>query len=160
MIAALFAVDEKGGMGNDGNMPWPTNKEDMVWFKNTTQGQIVVMGRKSWESPDMPKPLPGRTNVVITNNFLDREDIIQATGDVCESLDYLNNKNPTKDIFVIGGANILEQAKSVIERAYITRIPGEYICDTVIDLDKFLQGFKLASVKDLGSCKVEEYERI
>lgn len=160
MIAALFAVDQKGGMGNDGGMPWPQNKEDMMWFKQTTQGQIVVMGRKTWESSDMPKPLPGRTNVVLTRNFLDRSDIIQANGDVCESLDYLKKQNPKKDIFVIGGENLLVQAKPIIERAYITKISGEYICDTVIDLDNFLQGFKLVNVKDLGTCKVEEYERI
>jgi dihydrofolate reductase len=160
MIIALFAVDEQGGMGNQGNIPWPTVKEDMKWFKETTQGQVVVMGKKSWQSPDMPKPLPKRHNVVFTNEFMDRDDIDQLTGDVCEGLKRVEELYPDNDIFVIGGANLLAQSKEVIDRAFITRIPGEYICDTVIDLDSFLVDFALTNSLDLGSCVVEMYERI
>jgi len=160
MIIALFAVDENGGMGNQGNIPWPTVKEDMKWFKETTQDQIVAMGKKSWHSPDMPKPLPKRINVVFTNEFMDREDIIQIKGDVCEGLNKINEDADGKDIFVIGGANLLVQSKPVLEKMFITRIPGEYICDTVIDMNNFLTGFNLTNSLDLGTCVVEMYERI
>ena len=160
MIIALFAVDERGGMGNQGNIPWPTVKEDMKWFKETTQGQVVVMGKKSWHSPDMPKPLPKRHNVVFTNEFMDREDIVQMSGDICEGLHRAEELFPDNDIFVIGGANILKQAKPAIEKAFITRIPGEYICDTVLDMNEFLTGFNLVNSLDLGTCVVEMYERI
>ena len=160
MIIALFAVDEKGGMGNQGNIPWPTVREDMKWFKETTQGQVVVMGKKSWHSPDMPKPLPKRHNVVFTNEFMDREDIVQMSGDICEGLYRAEELFPDNDIFVIGGANILKQAKPAIEKAFITRIPGEYICDTVLDMEEFLTGFNLVNSLDLGTCVVEMYERI
>ena len=160
MIIALFAVDNKGGMGNQGNIPWPTVKEDMKWFKETTQGHVVVMGKKSWHSPDMPKPLPKRHNVVVTNEFMDRTDIDQLHGDICEGLKRVEKMYPDNDIFVIGGANILKQAKPVIEKAFITRIPGEYICDTVLDMPEFLTGFKLTNSLDLGTCVVEMYERI
>ena len=47
MIAALFAVDEVFGMGHQGRLSWPSNSDDMKWFKTTTQNQIVVMGRKT-----------------------------------------------------------------------------------------------------------------
>ena len=160
MIIALFAVDENGGMGNQGNIPWPTVKEDMKWFKETTQGQVVAMGKKSWHSPDMPKPLPKRHNVVFTNEFMDREDIVQMSGDICEGLQHAQDLFPDNDIFVIGGANILKQAKPAIEKAFITRIPGEYICDTVLDMNDFLAGFNLVNSLDLGTCVVEMYERI
>ena len=160
MIAALFAVDNAGGMGNDGNMPWPVNKDDMKWFKSTTEGHVVVMGKKTWHSPDMPKPLPKRHNVVVTNEFMDRTDIEQIRGDVCEGLKHIESKNPDLVTFVIGGANLLTQAKPVLDRAYITRIPGDYICDTVLDLNEFLKGFKLVNTIDLGSCQVEEYETV
>lgn len=160
MIIALFAVDQKGGMGNQGNIPWPTVKEDMKWFKETTQEQVVVMGKKSWHSPDMPKPLPKRHNVVFTNDFMDREDIVQMSGDICEGLRKTEELFPDNDIFVIGGANILKQAKPAIKKAFITRIPGEYICDTVLDMDDFLIGFTLVNSLDLGTCVVEMYERI
>lgn len=157
MIAAVFAVDDIGGMGNDGTIPWPHNKDDMKWFKTITQNQIVVMGKRSWESPDMPKPLPGRHNVVFTNKFFDNDEIEQVRGDVCEALKSLKRANKNKNVFVIGGPNLLEQAKPVIQRVYVTRIPGEYISDTHIDLPKFLEGMTLHQTVNLGSCKVEEY---
>lgn len=160
MIVAVFAVDDDGGMGNHGTIPWPTNKEDMKWFKEVTTNQIVVMGKKSWLSPDMPKPLPNRHNVVITSEIIEDERITQIKGDVCEGLKFLQEKYPEQDIFVIGGANILDQARPVIERAFITRIPGSYFCDTVIDIKKFIKGYTLVNTNDLGTCKVEEYETV
>lgn len=160
MITALFAVDEQGGMGYDGNMPWPMIKEDMKWFKTTTEGHVVVMGKKSWHSPDMPKPLPKRHNVVVTNEFMDRSDIEQLRGDVCEGLKHIEQSHPDKTVFVIGGANLLAQSKPVIECAYITKVPGRFLCDAILDLNEFLTGFTLVHTIDLGTCKVEKYERI
>lgn len=160
MIIALFAVDQLGGMGFDGSMPWPRNREDMQWFKSVTEEQVVVMGRKTWDSKDMPVPLPKRLNVLITNNFLDREDVIQVRGDIPASLVELQDRYPDNDIFVIGGPNILMQAIPVVEYAYITRIPGEYMNDVTLDLKEFLEHFVLRNVKNLETCKIEEYEAI
>ena len=160
MIIGLFAVDEAGGMGQDGNMPWPFNKEDIMWFKTTTDNNVVVMGKKSWLSPDMPKPLPKRINVVFTNDFMEREDIIQIRGDVCDGLINMQEEFPNKDIFVIGGANLLLQAKPVLERAYITRIPGVYETDTKLNMQEFLECFDLIDTIKYETCKVEKYEAV
>lgn len=160
MICAIFAVDEKGGMGFQDHMPWPGNKEDMAWFKKMTQDQVVVMGKKTWESSDMPKPLPGRYNVLFSNNFIENDEIQQIRGNVCEGLKWVEHNMQGKSVFVIGGPNLLEQSKPVIEKAYITKIPGEYISDTSINLDEFLDVFKLVNTINLESCTVEEYERI
>ncbi len=157
MIAALFAVDNIGGMGWKGSMPWPHNKDDMKWFKTITQDQIVVMGRKTWDSPDMPSPLPGRFNVLFTNKFLEREDIEQIKGDVCEALKSLKQTNKRKNIFVIGGVNLLLQSRPVLDKVYITKIQGEYLSDTQINLSEFLDGMKFHQSMNLGSCLVEEY---
>jgi dihydrofolate reductase len=160
MIGAVFAVDERGGLGRNGTIPWPYNKEDMQWFKHATTNSVVVMGRRSWESPDMIKPLPDRVNAVVTNNFLDRNDIEQFRGNVCEGIIRLCEKYTKKNLFVIGGADLLMQARPVLECAYITRIPGEYMCDTHINLTEFLIGFKLTNSQEYGTCTVELYERI
>jgi dihydrofolate reductase len=160
MITAIFAVDDRGGMGNQGTIPWPSVKEDMAWFRETTEDQVVVMGRKSWESPDMPKPLPNRRNVVITNNFMDDDDIVQLSGDVCTALEHLEGMYPDNDVYVIGGPNIIMQAKPVLECLLITKIPGEYLCDTRIDLKDLLDDFVLVNTLDLNTCVVEMYERI
>lgn len=158
MISAIFAIDQAGGMGWKGGIPWPHNKDDMSWFKNQTQGQIVVMGKRSWESVDMPKPLPGRHNVVFTNQFFDNDSIEQIKGDVCEALKSLEKSYKKQKIFVIGGANLLLQTKPVLEKVYLTRIPGEYFSDVKIDIDNFLSGMTLENTINLGSCIVEEYK--
>ena len=162
MIIGLFAVDEAGGMGANNDLPWPRNKDDMMWFKNITDNQVVVMGRTTWESEGMPHPLPGRHNVVIIHNFLPREDIVQIRGNVVDGLQYLQDrfKDDEIDIFVIGGPDILMQARTAMQKVFLTRIPGEYFCDSHIDIDGFLGKFKLVDTHDLGSCIVEDYEAI
>jgi dihydrofolate reductase len=157
MISAVFAVDQAGGMGWQGSIPWPHNKDDMKWFKTITQNQIVVMGKKTWDSPDMPSPLPGRHNVVFTNEFFHQDDIEQVKGDVCEALTSIKTSNKRKNVFVIGGVNLLLQSRPVLERVYITRIAGEYLSDTKLDTASFLEGMKLVQTVNLGSCTVEEY---
>lgn len=160
MINALFAIDEINGMGFQGKMPWPRVKEDMIWFKNITQNNVVVMGKKTWQSGDMPAPLPGRTNVLVTNDFIDNEDIIQIRGDICIGLRKLEHDcSWMKEIFIIGGPNLLLQTLPVTDRIYLTRIPGEYVNDTFIDIDEYLKDFTLTDTTQLGSCYVEEYYR-
>lgn len=157
MIAAVFAIDDIGGMGWKGSIPWPHNKDDMKWFKTVTQNEIVVMGKRSWDSPDMPKPLPGRHNVVFTNTFFENDEIEQIRGDVCEALKSIEKNNKKKKVFVIGGPNILLQSKPVLEKVYLTRVPGEYFNDVSINITDFLDGMKLANTTNLGSCIIEEY---
>lgn len=160
MISALFAIDDTNGMGFQGKMPWPRIKEDMIWFKNITQNNVVVMGKKTWESGDMPAPLPGRTNVLVTNNFINNEDIIQIRGDICVGLRKLQHDYARlKEIYVIGGPNLLLQTLPIIDRIYLTRIPGEYVNDTFIDIDSYLSEFTLVDIHPMGTCNVEEYIR-
>lgn len=158
MIAAVFAIDDIGSMGWKGCMPWPHNKDDMKWFKTLTQGHVVVMGKRTWESSDMPKPLPGRHNVVFTNNFFECDDIEQVRGDVCEALTSIVQQDKKQKVFIIGGPNLLLQSKPVLNKVYLTRIPGEYFNDVKIDVDDFLSGMTLTNTTNLGSCIVEEYD--
>ena len=161
MIIGLFAVDDAGGIGNNGSMPWPPNKEDFKWFRETTLNQVVVMGKTTWNSPDMPKPLPKRFNVVFSNSPAEVEGAhIVFSSNVPETLQFIERDYEYENVFVIGGVNILLQAKPALQKLYITRIPGAYEADTQIDLDSFLDGFILTNTIDLGTCKVEEYETI
>ena len=63
---AVFAVDATGGLGNKGSLPWPNDSEDLKRFKKITTDNIVVMGRKTWDSLGSRKPLPNRLNVVVS----------------------------------------------------------------------------------------------
>src|SRR6056300_500811 len=104
MIRAILACDDNWGIGKDGGLPWPHNPADLKWFKQCTDGGVVVMGRKTWES--LPrKPLPNRENVVIT-----RRDDIEAdvVVDMDSALKILPQMNFTNDVWIIGGAQIVE----------------------------------------------------
>ena len=162
MIIGLFAVDEQGGMGANNDLPWPRNKEDMMWFKRVTENQVVVMGKRTWESEGMPHPLPNRHNVVITHNFMPREDIVQIRGNVIDGLKFIQEKFKKEqvDIFVIGGPDILMQARTVMDKVFLTRVPGEFFCDVSIDIDQFLNKFKLSQTHKLETCRIEEYEAV
>lgn len=162
MIIAIFAIDEQGGMGLQGSMPWPFNKDDMKWFKSTTIDQVVVMGRKTWTSTGMPKPLPNRINIIFTSEklFADNPNIEFISGDVVEQLLLIQQKFLDKDIFVIGGADILIQAEPAIEKIYLTQIKGNYNCDVIIDINKFTKNFTLTNNIIFDSCDIKQYERI
>ena len=67
MLKAIMAIDDEGGVSKSGSMPWPKNSNDLKWFKKNTVNQVVIMGRLTWADPLMPKPLPNRINVLVTN---------------------------------------------------------------------------------------------
>ena len=78
MINALFASDQFGGIGFNGTLPWPHNSNDLKNFKRLTDGHVVVMGRRSWDDPKLPKPLPGRTVYVATNRGVEHAKPIKG----------------------------------------------------------------------------------
>jgi dihydrofolate reductase len=117
MISAIVAVDNNWGIGFNGDL-LEHIPEDLKYFKALTDGNVVVMGRKTWDS--LPnRPLPNRTNIVITNNtnmegqaeFMDLTDTM---------LYFIYNKND--DIFIIGGGKIYEELLPMCNRVYVTKI--------------------------------------
>lgn len=158
MIIGIFAVDENGGLGRNGSLPWKCS-EDMKWFKNTTTNNVVVMGSKTWESTGY---LPNRKNVIITSRQLNnlKQDVLIINENVCSNIVALQNNNKLKDVFIIGGPNILLQTKPILEQLCITKIPGNYNCDVSLNLTEFLVDFKLMKQLNFNMCTVEEYERI
>lgn len=124
MIIAIVSVDEKFGIGKDGKL-LTSHPEDMNFFKTMTTGNIVVMGRKTWES--LPKrPLPDRTNIIITSHPEESNNIdvnFTTMEDFLDNIEYLNAGE--KDIYIIGGASIYEQLLPYCERIYMTLIPEE-----------------------------------
>ena len=117
MISAIVAVDNNWGIGFNGDL-LEHIPEDLKYFKAITTNNTVMMGRKTWES--LPKkPLPNRTNIVITSNpnmYNDVEfmDLFDAT------LYLIYNKND--DIFIIGGGQIYEKLLPLCDRVYVTKI--------------------------------------
>jgi len=145
MICAIFSVDQVGGMGTRGTLPWPHHSEDMKWFKELTEGHVVVMGRKTWDDPKMPKPLPNRINYVVTNRHIDTRGVNTLKGDWVSQLVDLQTKHPGKKIFVIGGPELIEAAKKVTDFAYVTFRRGNHRCETRLNMFDFTTGMRAIS---------------
>ncbi|EME37791.1 dihydrofolate reductase [Kocuria palustris] len=137
-LSAIWAQTPDGVMGRDGGMPWHL-PEDLAHFKATTQGHPVLMGRRTWESfPERFRPLPGRTNVVVTSRPEDpglqadpREDgtAVIAVSSWREAVRAGAEAPGGEHLWVIGGARLLEDAMPELEHAVVTVIeidePGD-----------------------------------
>ena len=145
MIKAIFAIDSWGGMGYRGSLPWPHSKEDLQHFKTLTSGQIVVMGRKTYDDPKMPKPLPGRTSYVITHRPI--KGVLTINGDINQRLKALESYYTNKTIWVIGGPEILLETKDLIKEAHVTHFKAQYKSDVQLDTRGFFSTFQARSAK-------------
>ena len=123
MINIIVAIAENGVIGDKNRLLWHIS-EDLRNFKRITSGHPVIMGRKTYES--LGRPLPNRTNVVIT-----RSEILIEGCTVAHSLDEAVGMFPVdEEIFIIGGAQIYEQALPIADRFYLTRVGRAYDGDT------------------------------
>lgn len=124
----IVAVDKNWGIGCNNHL-LVSLPPDMTFFKKMTMNKVVVMGRKTLESFPNGKPLPRRTNIVLTKN----KDYNPDGAIVCHSVEELFetlNKWNSEDIFVIGGASIYQQLLPYCDTAYVTKINQTYIEDT------------------------------
>lgn len=124
MINIIVAVAKNGVIGDKNSLLWHI-REDMVHFRTLTSGHPVIMGRKTYDS--IGRPLPKRTNVVIT-----RDTELQIEG--CTMAHSLEEAialfDPQEEIFIIGGAQIYAQALSLAHRIYLTVVERDYQGDT------------------------------
>ena len=136
MIKLVLAIDEAGGIGKDNTMPWPHYSSDLKRFKALTTGHVVVMGSSTWNSKGMPNPLPNRKNYVFSNNMKEAPGATIVSGNTEEVITKIALDNLHLTIWIIGGAKLIENCWDIIDEYYITRIPGNYDCDTKIDLNR------------------------
>ena len=113
----IVAVAQDGAIGCRGDLLWHIH-DDMIFFKNTTKGHPVVMGRKTWESLQV-KPLPKRENIVITSdkNFaFNGVTVLNDTKQVMALPDY------NTDVFIIGGGTVYKEFLPMCQKLYITKV--------------------------------------
>lgn len=118
-IVLVLAMADNGVIGDGGSIPWRIS-DDMKRFKALTMGKPIVMGRKTWES--FPRrPLPGRTNIVITHNRDYRSDGAVVVHSLGEALERAKAESPT-EIAVVGGAEIYRAALPLAGRIELTEV--------------------------------------
>ena len=147
MICAIFSVDQMGGFGNNGTLPWAHDPEDMSWFREHTLGQIVVMGRRTWDDPKMIKPLPDRTNVVVSSHpLLPRHDKVRRlSANYKDSIVQMSKSFPDKKVFILGGPGIIMDCMDIIDWAYVTHRKGAGFTDVKLDMKTFMATMRIWS---------------
>lgn len=123
MISLIVAVAENGVIGDKNSLLWHIS-EDLKHFKTLTSGHPVVMGRKTYES--LGRPLPNRTNVVITRQQLEIPGC-EVVHSLTEALALFPKD---EEVFIIGGAQIYAEALALADRFYLTRVFHAYQGDT------------------------------
>ena len=159
MIKAILACDQDWGIGKDGDLPWPHNTEDLKWFKESTIGGVVVMGKSTWNS--LPrKPLPNRKNIIITSSEQDKDQ------DGCQFIKFniakkeLVNMSKSRDVWIIGGAKLVKGLLDIIDEFHLSRIQGSYNCDTFLSKSLIIQKYELAESGKRGSVYVDIWKQL
>ena len=156
MLNMIVAMTVDGVIGKDNKLPWHY-PQDLKHFQETTMGSIVVMGRKTWDSlPDNMKPLPGRINMVLTNDENWRHPGAYRTtfGQVMK----LRQKNLS--IYIIGGAEIYRQFFDVTDRLFLTVISKNYEGDSYFPfkLHEIMDKFDFMNTTITAGIEVVMYE--
>jgi dihydrofolate reductase len=142
IISHVVAVADDNAIGGNDGLLWHL-PNDLRFFKNTTWGMPVIMGRKTFETLS-GKPLAGRTNIVIT-----RDSSLSSSYDnvhFVTSIELAVQKAAEadcKEIFIIGGGEIYKQSIAMVDKIYITRVHGNFSEATVFFPDYENHGFKL-----------------
>jgi dihydrofolate reductase len=123
IIAAIVAIDLNHAIGKNNQLLWHL-PADLKFFKQTTMGCPIIMGRKTYQS--IGKLLPGRKNIIITRN----EDFKIEGAEIYQSLNDAISKCDSEKVFVIGGAEIYTLAMPMIKELYITIVKNKFDADT------------------------------
>lgn len=122
----IVALNPDRVIGRDGDLPWHYSA-DLKRFKRLTLGGVVIMGRVTWESLPI-KPLPGRSNIVVTSRTDEELDLPQGAL-ACPSLDaaiaMAETETPGRDVWFIGGARLYAEALRHVDTIDLTHVPDE-----------------------------------
>ena len=151
MIKAIVAMAENRVIGNAGTIPWHL-PEDFKFFKATTMGHAILMGRKTYES--IGKPLPGRENIVLSRTMTETPGIT-----IVRSVEEIQEPTDGRDLFVIGGEEIYRLLLPSVQELYVTKVPRRIEGDTHFPEfeSQFDSGTKVLETNDFS---VWKYSRI
>jgi dihydrofolate reductase len=146
MITGIVAIAKNFAIGKDGKLPWH-HSADLKFFKETTSGNVLVMGSKTWES--IGRALPQRLNIILTRSRQVNAPAnvlkLSSPEEVVELGRYVNG-----DLFIIGGAKVFEAFAAQIDKWIVTTVPDEVNdADTFMPPD-FLDGFTVQDTRSLG----------
>lgn len=146
-ISIIVAVAENNVIGKDNKLIWNLPK-DLKHFKETTTGHYIIQGRKTFES--FGRPLPNRTNVIITHNQNYKADECIVVHSLNEAFEIAKNE---QEVFIIGGGKIYEQALPVADRIYLTKVHHSF------DGDTFFPKINMQEWQEISRVDIESDEK-
>ncbi len=136
-LSLICAMAENRVIGINNSLPWHLS-EDLKYFKRVTMGNSIIMGRKTWES--IGRPLPGRTNIVITTNpdyVAEGARVVHSLEDALKLAESIAFIDGSEEAFIIGGADLYRRALPSAQRFHLTRVHAEVHGDTeLVDFDE------------------------
>tara|TARA_R110002167_G_scaffold6277_6_gene28999 strand:+ start:71452 stop:71955 length:504 start_codon:yes stop_codon:yes gene_type:complete len=143
-IAMIWGMSRNRTIGRNNALPWHLS-EDLKYFKRVTMGKPIIMGRKTWES--IGRPLPGRSNIVITRDPDYSADGIKVVGTLEEAISLAESIaliDGADEVVVIGGAQIYALTLPIADRLYMTQVHAE------VEGDAFFPQFDLTQWHEVG----------
>lgn len=147
IISAIAAMSSNRVIGRDGGLPW-RQSHDMKFFKSTTMGHHIIMGRSNFASMDY-RPLKGRVNIVLTRNpfFITSSAVVMHS--IEEAIAFAKEEGE-EEVFIIGGGEIYKQSMHLLDKIYLTEVISDIPGDTYFpELD--MNEWTLASSESFGA---------
>ena len=124
-LSIIVAVSDNNVIGRNNDLPWHL-PADLKYFKEKTMGHCVVMGRKNFESiPERFRPLPGRTNIVITRQPDYQPSGVLVAHSIDDAVEMAKRQGET-ECFITGGGEIFRQSVHLCDKIYLTRIHHDF----------------------------------
>lgn len=153
-LIAIVAMASNRVIGRDGDLPWRLS-EDLKFFKRTTMGHAILMGRKTWDS--IGKPLPGRRNVILSRSMAaapEGTDLLNSIDDVSQLL-----AQAETDVYLIGGAEIYRQLLDQVDEILLSYVREPHEGDT--EFPAFEDAFELTEVLETHDAfEIRRYVRV
>ncbi|MBQ9862900.1 MAG: dihydrofolate reductase [Lachnospiraceae bacterium] len=127
MIGLIVAYTRNRVIGNKGQIPWRIKGEQRR-FRELTTGNVVIMGRKSYE--EIGRPLPNRFNIIVSRTEKYEDENLITLPSLTEAIEYAKKNRPGEDIFLSGGAGIYNEGLPLAEKLFVTEIEATVLGDT------------------------------
>ncbi|WP_304067277.1 dihydrofolate reductase [Pedobacter glucosidilyticus] len=150
-ISLIVAIDQHHAIGKDNQLLWHL-PNDLKFFKKTTSGHSIIMGRKTYDS--IGKPLPNRRNIVITRQTDLHIEGAEVFSSLTEALKHTKDEN---EVFIIGGAEIYKQSLPLAHKIYLTLVHHIFEADTYLN-DLKLEDWKVVSREDFSRDDKHAYD--
>lgn len=151
-LQMVVAMDDNGGIGNSGKLPWPHSKKDMQLFQKLTKDAVVIMGRKTYEEieeirlakdPEATELLPGRVCVVVSSRNISTKMNISVVKTLMDAIKYYYEDN--KSIVIMGGLQLYIEALPYVKHLHVTQFKKSFECDRFLPLPYLARHFRIVA---------------